>query len=118
MNSRYQSGGDIYSRLEQQYGTAGADKVAAADASGEPYAINQALTDLKYGAALNDSTISNFVDQVTTDPLAAPLDAANKQIGNAVTGIFKSPWVLAVLLGVVFYAVGGFDWVKRKVASA
>ena len=25
---------------------------------------------------------------------------------------------IAVLVGVVFYLVGGFDWAKRKVASA
>ena len=118
MNARYQPGGDIYSRLEQHYGTSGADKVAAADASGEPYAINRALTDLKYGPDRDASVVSNFADQLLTDPLAAPLDAANEQIGNAVANVFKNPWVLVTLVGVVFYLVGGFDWVKRKVASA
>lgn len=118
MNSRYQPGGDIYHRLEQSYGTAGANYVAKADASGEPYAINDALTALKYGNPLNDSVVSNFAGQIINDPLAAPLESANNQIGNAVTGVFKNPWVLGLLVGVVFYLVGGFDWVKRQVAKS
>lgn len=114
MNARYQPGGDIYAKLEAKYGTAGADRVAAADASGELGAVNEALTELKYGAPLNDSTTSIFFDQVTTDPLGAPLESANNQLANVVKDIVKNPYVLAALALYLFLQLGGFNWLRRQ----
>lgn len=117
MNSRYQPpNGDIYLKLKSAYGKAGADSVAIADASGEPYAINDAITALKYGDKKNDSAVSIFVDQVTTDPLAAPLESANDQIGKAVANVFKNPWVLIALAVFVAYQLGGFTWLRKQLA--
>jgi hypothetical protein len=109
--SRYQPGGDIYAQISAQYGSAGADTVAAAALTGDENAINDALVRVRYGSPLNDSTTSIFVDQITTDPTAAPLDALNKQLGNITKNIFGNPFVL---VGVVAIAVGAFFYLKKK----
>jgi hypothetical protein len=116
MNSRYQPGGDIYSKFVSQYGRAGADRIAAADASGVPYAVNDALAEVRNGPRLNDSTASNFWDQITTDPLKAPLDSANDQIGKAVANFFKNPWVLFALALLIWGWLGapGLGRLKQK----
>lgn len=118
MNSRYQPGGDIYAKLESQYGTAGANRVAIADASGAPYAVNDALTAIKYGDRLPDSTAAIFYDQVTTDPLAAPLASANNVLGNSVLSFLKNPWVLILVLVLVWGWLGfpGLGGLKKKFA--
>lgn len=116
MNARYQPGGDIYQRLVDEYGRAGADKIAAADASGGTYAVNEALASVRSGPRLNESTFSIFTQQITTDPLAAPLAAADSQIGKAVLNVFKNPWVLAALALYVFLQLGGWNYIRRQIA--
>lgn len=112
MNERYQKGGDIYEKLRQSYGTAGADYIASVDRAGG--SITDAIVKVKYGGYLPDSTTAIFVDKITTDPLAAPLESANRQIGNVVLGVFKNPWVLAALAVYVFLQLGGWDYLKGK----
>lgn len=102
--SRYQSGGDIYNTIATRYGTAGADRVAAAALSQDPVTINQAYTLVKYGPPASESTLGIFADQIFSDPLAAPLESANRQIGLAAWNFLKNPWVLAAL------AVGVWVW--------
>lgn len=51
----------------------------------------------------SDSTLENFVEQVTTDPLAAPLDSLNNQIGNAVWNVVKNPFVLLLVAGLIWW---------------
>ena len=111
---RYQRGGDIYERLVQSYGVAGADRIAYAATLGRD-ALAEAIAYERSGpAATNTSTLGNFFYQITTDPLAAPLDAANSQIGKAVWNVIKNPFVLLTVGVLVFWAVGGFTWVKGK----
>ena len=116
MNPRYQIGGDIYAKLAAQYGTSGADRVALADASGVQGATATALGEVKWGATGSDSIVANFFNQITTDPLAAPLESANNQIGNAVLGVLKNPWVLLAVAAVVFFQLGGWNWLRKQFA--
>src|SRR4051812_24420328 len=92
---RYQAGGDIYNSLAARYGNAAANKVAAAAASGTPGAIAEAIGEVRNGPVLDQSVSSIFLDQIETDPFAAPLETANKGIGNVFTsalkGLFKIP---------------------------
>jgi hypothetical protein len=114
---RYQNGGDIYAQLADQYGIDGADIVAEAALTGDRTKVTSALTQIKYGANLNDSTWSIFGNQLATDPLAAPLASANNVIGNSFMSLLKNPWVVgAVALG-LFIALGGFDFLKRQIAK-
>lgn len=117
---RYQPGGDIYNKISAGYGGTAANKVAAAAASGTPGAIAEAIGEVRNGPVLDQSTVSIFLDQIETDPFAAPLDSANKGLGNVITsaikGLFKNPWVLLVVVvaGIgVFYYYGGGKIVKK-----
>lgn len=115
MNSRYQPGGDIYARLASQYGQAGADRVARADASGVPYAVNDALVAIRHGDPLSTSTTGIFLDNITSDPLGAPLESANNQIAKAVGNLFKNPWVLLVVAVVIITQLDGWAWIRKHV---
>ncbi len=110
-NPRYAPGGDLYTKASSQYGIGGADKLYQASLSDDPAAMNNAFQNLRgYGAPLDESTASIFWDQVTSDPLAAPLESANNQINKAVGNVFKNPAVLIVLVlliaGAFFYFFG------------
>ena len=111
---RYQPGGDIYARLADVYGKAGADYAAAR--AGDTVTLNQALSDLKTAARSgtpvaevankytgSTSTLGLFLNQITTDPLAAPLDSLNDQVGKAVWNVVKNPFVLALVVGAVWW---------------
>lgn len=115
---RYQPGGDIYANLESKYGRNGALLVAQAALTGDKFAVNDALSRVKFGERLDDSTASLFWKQITTDPLAAPLESANAAIGtigkSAIFGVLKNPWVLLAIGVLIFYAVGGFTWAGKK----
>jgi len=119
---RYQPGGDIFAELESRYGTGGALLIAQAALTGDRFAVNEAISRAKFGEKLDVSLWSNFYTQVTTDPFAAPLETANKVIGtigsSAIFGLFKNPWVLLAVAGLVFYAVGGFTWLGGKLKLA
>lgn len=108
--ARYQRGGDIYETLAEQFGTSAANRVASAATSGDRVAVTNALALIKNGAPLNDSWLSIFGHQITTDPFGAPADAVNSQLGKAFKNLFKSPWIVLALalvgVGAVFYFFG------------
>jgi hypothetical protein len=115
--NRYQPGGDIYATLQSQYGTGGADAIATAARSGDETQVNAAIVAAKYGAPLDTSTADILVQQLTTNPLAAPLGVANNILGNTVVSFLKSPWVLGALVVAGFFLLGGKDllkgWLKK-----
>jgi hypothetical protein len=104
---RYAPGGDIYGSVSAEYGPDAAQRVYAAARTGDRYKVTQALSNLRFGAERDDSVLSNFISQVTTDPFAAPLETANRAIGtiagSAIFGLFKNPWVLLAGAGAVYY---------------
>lgn len=133
--SRYQSGGDFYRTLASQYGTPSADYVASEAAAGDDVRLQNALSAIRSAAiagngnpaAINnkldsadDSVLGNFWEQITTDPLAAPLDSLNDQLGKVVKNVVGNPMVLiltvAVVVGVVMY-FGGLASIKRRVTG-
>lgn len=113
--TRYQRGGDIYQQLASQYGTAAADAIAAAATTNDRAVLAEAIALVRSGPArTGTSTLGNFFNQLITDPLAAPLESANNQIGKAVWNVVKNPWVLATLVGVIsFVLVGGIPGLKK-----
>lgn len=90
---RYQPGGDIYQTLAGQYGEFAANKVATAARTGDKPAITDALATIRNGGALETSTTAIFIDQLITDPLAAPLDA----LDSGVSKLFESSGVKSLL---------------------
>jgi hypothetical protein len=119
--SRYSPGGDIYAQIAAESGQAGAQKVYLAALTGDRTSLANARRSLKGLppiAASTPSTASEFFDQITTDPLAAPLAAANNQLGKAVLNVLKNPWVLLAVGVIIFWQLGGFNWAKRKLGNA
>ena len=107
--------GDIYASLEAQFGTDKANTIADAALSGDETKINAAIVQAKYGNALNTSTGSLFYNQITTNPLAAPLESANKLLGNTFLSFLKNPWVLGTAALLVFFFVfDGVNIIKGK----
>ena len=109
---RYQAGGDIYASILQQHGQAAADACAFAALSGDETKINAALT-LYTGTTTpnaavplsTDTTAGNLYRQLTTNPLAAPLEGANTILGNTFFSFLKNPYVLVTVALVVFFFV-------------
>ena len=114
---RYYAGGDIYETIFQQYGFDAANAMADAAATGDNTAVNAALVKIKFGANLDTSTFNQFMSQITTDPLAAPLAGANNILGKSFLSLLKNPWVLVTGALVLFFALGGFDFLKRQLAK-
>lgn len=96
--SRYAPGGDIYQTLATAYGTAGAEKVYAAALSGDRGAITDAIVQVKHGQPLNDSTAEIFLQQITSDPLAAPIESLNNQVGKVFKNLLLNPFALIALV--------------------
>lgn len=115
---RYQPGGDIFNKLATAYGFDDANAIAAAARTGSETNVTAAIASAKYGKSLNDSTASIFLDQITTNPLAAPLESANRITGNSIIAFLKSPWVIFGVVVVVFSVMGGWQWLGRKVFKA
>jgi hypothetical protein len=110
--SDYQRGGKVWNYYAAKYGAAGADSIAAAYASGGTAAVSDELTRLKgFKPVGSASATVNLWDQLTTDPLAAPLESANNAIGNTVLSFLKNPWVLATI-GVLVWGWLGFPGMK------
>ncbi|MDE2100738.1 MAG: hypothetical protein KGL39_26065 [Patescibacteria group bacterium] len=108
---RYQPGGDIYATLVSQYGQQAAAQIAQAASTGDRTVLGNAIENAK-GVAANTgstSTLVNFWNQITTDPLAAPLQGANSIIGNSFLSLLKNPWVLGTLALVLFTWLGGWS---------
>lgn len=120
---RYQSGGDIYNSLVQLHSESVANEAALAAYNDDEESLLAILArvgrpDISPGTSVrDDSTLSIFGGQIVNDPLSAPLDGLNSQLGKAVWNVLKNPWVLLLIVGLVFYAIGGFGWVKRFIAS-
>lgn len=119
----YAPGGVYYNNIKAAYGAAAADAAYRASLTASQRSeITDAVN--KYRAQVtnpNEGTTSfwgNLWRQVTTNPLQAPIESANNQIGNVVVNVLKNPWVLATIALLIFHALGGFDWLKRKLASA
>ena len=87
----------------------GTDKFkATATKYGEAAALAQwqaAIDAERNQTPLDTSTWSIFAGQIVNDPLAAPTDSLNNQLGNAFKNIFGKPWLA---LTVVIVACAGF----------
>lgn len=107
---RYQFGGDIYATLAEQYGQGSAAFIARAAATGDRQQLTDAIARVRTGAPLPTSITAILLEQLVTDPLGAPLDAANKAVGTLVTNtaksFFRNPWVVLVL-----FVAGASLWV-------
>jgi hypothetical protein len=117
--NRYQPGGDIYAQLVTQYGQTNADAIAQAAATGDRTQLGTALANVRDGAAPGStSTIVNLYNQLTTDPLAAPLSDLNTIVGNSAFAFLKSPYVAAIALLALFFYFGGAviitSWISKK----
>lgn len=113
--------GDIYAQLQTQYGTSAANQVAQAALSGDETQINQALTYIKFGPALNTSTADILGKQLATDPLGAPLAAADKIASNSLKDFFGGSfgWTVLIIGGIaLFLYLGGLAFLSRKLSRA
>jgi hypothetical protein len=124
ISQEYQPGGSYYNSLADQFGTDAADKVAAAARTGDESRLRNALSDArlsaKAGKTISDAdydtrgTASVFFDQVTTDPLAAPAEAANRQLGKALSNLtWKNPLVFIAIAAGLFFYFGGAGKLKQ-----
>ena len=104
---RYQPGGDLFAAYAERYGHGHASNIAAAARTGDRYAVTDAISNAKYGAPADDSFWSNLGDQIVTDPLGAPLESANRVLGNTFFSFLKNPWViLAIATALALWLVG------------
>jgi hypothetical protein len=116
--ARYQVGGDIYNTLMSQYGADAANSIANAAITGDRTQVASAIASAKGdGPVLNESTGSILATQLLTDPLAAPLGAANTLIGNSVFSFLKNPFVLATIGGGLFLYLGGGKAIRRFIEN-
>lgn len=104
--SQYARGSTNWNAIAQAQG------VDAANA-----AWQAAINAERNGTPLDTSTWSIFLDQITTDPFAAPLESANRLAGNSFLAFFKAPWVIAVVLIAGFFLLGGGPWLGKKLFS-
>jgi hypothetical protein len=102
--SRYVPGGDVYDAINLAYGIPAADRVQAAAETGDYRNISETLGEIRNGPPLDQSTADAFWNQITTDPLAAPLDyfgaPVSKGIQDATSTIVK-----VALLALAAYVV-------------
>ena len=80
---------------------------AAADAQ-----LQAAIDAERNQTPLNDSTWSIFGNQLATDPLGAPIESLNGQIGKVLGDLFKNPLVLGAIALGLFFFFGGADVVR------
>lgn len=111
--ARYQPGGDIFKSVANIYGAANANLLAQAAKTGDRGKVSEALGEIRNGPPLDDSTTHIFLDQLATNPLAAPLGTANTVIGNSVLSFLKNPWVIFAGVVAGFFWLGGADFLKR-----
>jgi hypothetical protein len=126
LGPQYAPGSTKYANIAARYGIAAAEEAyRIALAGGQVGDISQAMARYNSGAdqtALygygNTSSVGEFFDQVTTDPLAAPLESANRHIGNVVFGLFKNPFVLVTVALLIWWKLGfpGAPALKKKFA--
>lgn len=119
----YAPGGASYNNIATTYGIAAAEtayrvSLTASQRSEITDALNQYRSQYSNPNEGTDSYFGNLWTQLTTNPLQAPIESANNQIGNVVVDVLKNPWVLATIALLIFHALGGFDWLKRKLATS
>jgi hypothetical protein len=119
---RYARGGDIHLMIATNYGNDAAERASrAAFANDGGASLRALLSDLKRGNTSGDfnttGTLGNFWTQLTTDPFAAPLESANRHLGNVISGLFRNPLVLLLIVGVVAWKLGLLEKLLRKVRS-
>lgn len=118
--SRYQPGGDIYGSISSQYGPGAADRVASAAMSGSRADVTSAMASIRNGPAVGStSTTVNFFNQITSDPLQAPIAAALGQgsSGPGLGGGTTSTLVKGVMgigaLALILYGLNTFAKLKH-----
>jgi hypothetical protein len=124
--AEYAPGSPKYNNLANAYSVAAADEAyrIALD-GGERWEIAEAMARFNpnadqtqlYGNG-STSALSQFGYQITTNPLAAPFEDANKLIGNSVLAFLKNPWVLLTVAFIVWWKLGfpGAPALKKKFA--
>lgn len=119
----YQRGGQYWPTLVSRYGEAGANRIAAAASSEDQALFTTVFSNVQRGRPASEdritttSTLREFGTLLATDPLGAPMEGLNNQIGKAVWNVLKNPWVLLVVAGGVVYVVwrlGGISGIKRS----
>ena len=115
--NRYQPGGDLYLDYVNQYGTAAANTLATAALTGDQTQITAALSSIMFGSPLPTSTASIFLNQISSDPLAAPLADAETIASNTFVDFFKSPAILISLAIVLFFVLGGAGLIRGKLSK-
>ena len=115
---RYAPGGDIYAANATAYGQEGAVRIWQAFLGGGKAAVPPVVAELKHGKATGStSTLVEFGKLITTDPLGAPLESANRQLGLVVWNVFKNPFVLLAVVLAVFFWMGGAALLKGRLAK-
>ena len=113
---RYQPGGDIYNTILTQYGVDSAHAIANAALTGDRGQVSDALATARNdGPALDDSTANIFLDQIETNPLGAPIEAANAGLKNTLISLIKNPLVIGAIAVGAFFALGGADVLRRYI---
>lgn len=120
--NRYQPGGDIYANLASTRGAGAADQVAAAARSGSRENVVSTMALVNNGPATGSTSVfQNFMQQITTDPLKAPIAAAMGQgssgpglgDGSTTGKVIKGIATLGVI-GLVLYGLNTYARVKGK----
>jgi|SRR6185436_527351 len=132
----YAPGRSYYSSLADQFGIESANAVWRAAQTGDQSRLLAALSDARTAARTSTpvdrvsgayysgsadgynnggtSTVDVLIGQLTTDPFRAPIDTANTQLKRISVDLLKNPLVLLAVGLVVFVALGGWGWLKRK----
>ena len=119
LDQRYAPGGDIYADNATKYGVDGAELIwRGYQRDGRQGAAIAAGNLASPGVGGSTSTLAIFAEQLVTDPLAAPLESANNQIGKAVWNVVKNPFVLLALGLVLFLWLGGANYLRKQLANA
>lgn len=118
---RYQPGGDLYTTLATTQGTAAANSVASAAATGQRESVTNAMANIRNTQATGStSTFTNFMQQITSDPLQAPIAAAMGQgssgpgLGGNTTGKVLGGLATIAVIGLVLYGVSTYAKLKGK----
>lgn len=114
----YYPGNAAWNGAEQRFGNAWAKRIYMASLIDDGgVTLRNTLNDAvqaergrDFARPGSDSTLDNFIEQVTTDPLAAPLDSLNDQLGKAAWNVLRNPFVLVVVVAVVVF----FLWPKIR----
>ena len=101
--NRYAPGGDIYLAIAGEHGPSAANEVYTAARTGDRAQVSESLARIRYGAPRSTSAAGLFLEQIATDPLAAPLDSLNNQLGKALWNVLRNPWVLLLAIAVGAY---------------